>query len=222
LAWQPFSSRDIVVRSGYGIYANRISFYGTSTNLVFNPPFQFSETLIGAANAVSSLLHPFPILPPASSFPNFIAAALPGPPYTEDRTAASPSMIDPDFQDATIQQYGLEIQYQRHSYLFSLAYAGATGTHLDMSRSNNQPSLASPTNPVNGLTTNSVANATGRVPFLGVAPLVFRVESGGTSSYNSLQGTINKQFSHRIQFLAAYTLSKSIGCDYFSTTSKLR
>jgi len=210
LAWQPFSSRDVVVRSGYGIYANRISFYGTSTNFVFNPPFQFSEALIGAANAASSLQHPFPILPPASSFPNFIGAMLPSPPYIGDRTPASPSMIDPDFQDATIQQYGLEVQYQRHSYLFSLAYAGATGTHLDVSRSNNQPALASPTNPVNGLTSNSIANATERVPFLGVAPLVFRIESSGTSSYNSLLATVNKRLSNGLQFLAAYTFAKSI------------
>ena len=210
LAWRPFSSRDIVVRSGYGIYANRISFFGGSTGLAFNPPFQFSKTLIGAANAASSLQYPFPILPPASSFPNFIGAMLPGPPYTGDRTPLVPAIIDPDFREATIQHYGLEIQYQLRSFLFSLAYAGAKGTHLAESRSNNQPALASPASPVNGLTTNSVANAVERVPFRGMAPLVFRVESSGTSSYNSLQGTIHKQLSHRIQFLAAYTFSKSI------------
>jgi len=79
-----------------------------------------------------------------------------------------------------------------------------------VSRSNNQPALASPANPVNGLTTNSVANAAERVPFLGMSPLGFRVESSGNSSYNSLQATINKRLSHHIQFLAAYTFSKSI------------
>jgi hypothetical protein len=210
LAWQPFSSGDIVVRSGYGIYANRISFYGTSINFVFNPPFQFSQSLIGTANAGSSLQHPFPILPPASSFPNFIGAVLPGPPYTGDRTPLAPTMVDPDFKEATIQQYGLEIQYQRKNYLFSLAYAGAEGTHLALSRSNNQPALASPANPVNGLTTNSVVNATERVPFPGLAPFLFRVESSGTSSYNSLQATIDKRLSYGLQLRAAYTFSESI------------
>ena len=210
LAWQPFSSRDVVVRSGYGIYANRISFFGGSTGLAFSPPFQFSKALIGAANAVSSLQHPFPILPPSSSFPNFIGAMLPGPPYTGDRTPLTPAIIDPDFREATIQHYGLEIQYQLHNYLFSLAYAGAKGTHLAESRSSNQPALASPATPVNGLTANSVGNAVERVPFPGLAPLVFHVESSGTSSYNSLQGTINRRLSHGIRFLAAYTFSKSI------------
>jgi hypothetical protein len=119
-------------------------------------------------------------------------------------------MVDPDFKEATIQQYGLEIQYQRKNYLFSLAYAGAEGTHLALSRSNNQPALASPANPVNGLTTNSVVNATERVPFPGLAPFLFRVESSGTSSYNSLQATIDKRLSYGLQLLAAYTFSESI------------
>jgi len=60
------------------------------------------------------------------------------------------------------------------------------------------------------LTTNSVANAVERVPFLGVGPLVFRVESAGTSSYDSLQATLNKRMSHGLQLLTAYTLSRSI------------
>jgi hypothetical protein len=210
LAWKPFSSRDIVVRSGYGIYANRLSFYGGATVLGFLPPFQFSKLLIGAANAGSSLQQPFPTLPPASTFPNFIGTMLPGPPYTGDSSPLLVGFIDRDFKDATIQHYGLEIQSQYRSYLFSLAYAGATGTHLAVIRSDNQPALASPTNPVNGFTTNSVSNAAERVPFLGIAPAVFDLRSDATSNYNSLQGTINKRFSHGLQFLAAYTFSKSI------------
>jgi hypothetical protein len=210
LAWRPFESRDLVVRIGYGIYANRLTFLGGATTLAFNPPFQFFKNLIGAANAGSTLQHPFPILPPASSFPNFIGAMLPGPPHTGDRTPLVPTNIDPDFKEESIQHYGLEIQCQLNNFLFSLAYAGAKGTHVPVSRSNNQPLLASPTNPVNGLTANSVANAVERVPFLGIAPLSFRLESSGNSSYNSLQATVNKRLSHRIQFLAAYTFSKSI------------
>src|SRR5262249_22111712 len=210
LAWQPFMSRPVVLRAGYGVYANRISFFGASTALAVNPPFEAFRNLIGAANAGSSLQYPFPILPPASSFPNFVSAMLPGPPYTGSRTPLTPAVIDPDFREATIQHYGLEIQYQRNSYLFSLAYAGAKGTHLAVSRSSNQPVLASAASPVNGLTTNSVGNAAERVPFLGLAPLVFRIDSSGDSRHDSLQATIGKRLSHHFQFLAAYTFSKSI------------
>jgi hypothetical protein len=60
------------------------------------------------------------------------------------------------------------------------------------------------------LTTNSATNAAERVPFLGIAPPVFELRSDSTSDYNSFQATINKQFSHGLQLLAAYTFSKSI------------
>jgi len=91
-----------------------------------------------------------------------------------------------------------------------VAYAGAKGTHLAVGQSNNQPAFASPSSPVNGLTTNSVANAAERVPFVGLSPLLFRLESSGNSIYNSLQATLKKDMSHGFQFLAAYTFSKSI------------
>ena len=48
------------------------------------------------------------------------------------------------------------------------------------------------------------------MPFLGIAPLVFGVESTGTSRFDSLQATVEKRLSHGVQFLAAYTLSRSV------------
>src|ERR1700757_4191193 len=72
-AWQPFSSKDLVLRGGYGIYANRLSFKANSSQLLFNPPFTLSAVLTGGANAAASLQNPFTNLPPNSSFPNFVA-----------------------------------------------------------------------------------------------------------------------------------------------------
>jgi hypothetical protein len=209
-AWQPSASNDVVLRGGYGIYANRTSFQGNVALLAFNPPFVLDASLTGGANAASSLQNPFPNLPPTSSFPNFETNMLPGPPFTGNRFVRGATITDPDFKESTVQQFALDLQYQHKSYVFSIAYAGATGTHLALGRSNNQPLLASPSNPVNGLTTNSVANTVERVPFVGLAPLIFRVESSGNSSYNSLQATLKKDISHGFQFLAAYTFSRSI------------
>jgi len=209
-SWRPFPSRDLVIRGGYGIYANRIYFFTASSLLAFSPPFPVARDLIGGANASASLQNPFPVLPPASSFPNFATLMLPGPPYTGDRSPLVALIVDPALKEATVQQYGLEVQQQYKNYLFSLAYVGAKSTHLPISRSNNQSRLASPANPVNGLSTNSAANAVERVPFSGLAPLAFRLKSSGSSNYNSLQATINKRSSHGLQFLAAYTFSKSI------------
>jgi hypothetical protein len=209
-AWQPLSSKDLVLRGGYGIYANRTSFAGNGLQLALNPPFALNALLNGGANATASLKNPFPNLPPNSSFPNFVGNMLPGPPFTGNSFLRSPIVTDPDFKESTVQQYDIDLQYQHKSYVVSVAYAGAKGTHLAVGRSNNQPALASPSNPVNGLTTNSVANAVERVPFLGLTPFFPRLESSGNSIYNSLQATLKKEVSHGIQFLAAYTFSKSI------------
>src|SRR5229473_2189415 len=209
-AWQPFSSKDLVLRGGYGIYADRISFEGNVALMTFNPPFVLDAALDGGANAAASLQNPFPNLPPTSSFPNFVANTLPGPPFTGNRFPRAATITDPDFKESTVQQFDLDLQVQHKSYVFSIAYAGAKGTHLALARSNNQPLRADPSNPVNGLTTNSVANVTERVPFVGLAPLIYRLESSGNSIYNSLQATLKKDLTHGFQFLAAYTFSKSI------------
>jgi hypothetical protein len=209
-ACQPLSSRDLVLRGGYGIYANRTSFSGNGSLLALNPPFALNAVLNGAANATASLESPFPNLPPSSSFPNFVGTMLPGPPFTANSFLRSPIITDPDFKESTVQQYDFDLQYQHKSYVFSVAYAGAKGTHLALGRSNNQPLLAGPSAPVNGLTTNSAANAAERVPFIGLSPLIYRLESSGISNYNSLQATLKKDMRHGVQFLAAYTFAKSI------------
>jgi hypothetical protein len=209
-AWQPLSSRDLVLRGGYGIYANRISFAGNGSLLALNPPFALNAVLNGAANATASLESPFPNLPPSSSFPNFAGNMLPAPPFTASSFLRSPIITDPDFKESTVQQYDFDLQYQHQSYVFSIGYAGAKGTHLGVGRNNNQPILASPSDPVNGLTTNSAANAAERVPFVGLSPLIYRLQSSGNSIYNSLEATLKKDVSHGFQFLAAYTFSKSI------------
>jgi hypothetical protein len=209
-AWLPFSSQNFVVRGGYGIYANRTSFAGNGFLLALVPPFALDVALTGGANATASLENPFPNFPPNSSFPNFVGTMLPGPPFTGDRFLRSPVITDPDFEESTVQQYGFDLQYQHKSYVFSVAYSGAKGTHLAVGRSDNQSALASPSTPVNGLTTNSVANAADRVSFVGLTPVIARLESSGNSIYNSLQATLKKDMSHGFQFLAAYTFSKSI------------
>jgi hypothetical protein len=69
------------------------------------------------------------------------------------------------------------------------------------------------TNAVTGavITTNTPGNATLRKPFQGVGiNNFFQNQSTAQSSYNSLQMSLTRRFSNGIQFLASYTLAKSI------------
>jgi hypothetical protein len=102
-AWQPVFSRHLVLRGGYGIYANRTSFAGNGLLLALNPPFPLTATLKGGANATASLENPFPNLPPSSSFPNFVTTMLPGPPFTGNSFLRAPTMTDPDFKESTVE-----------------------------------------------------------------------------------------------------------------------
>jgi hypothetical protein len=110
------------------------------------------------------------------------------------------------------QQFSLDVQGQvLPNTVLELAYVGTRGTRLSESRALNEALLASATNPINGVTTNTLANVTQRVPFLGFAPTgVTSIETYGFSMFHSLQATLKRRFSHGIQFQAAYTWSKAM------------
>jgi hypothetical protein len=74
----------------------------------------------------------------------------------------------------------------------------------------NQAQLASPSHPVNGVTSNTVNNVTDRLPFAGVSPVSLFSDTRYRSTYNSLQSSVTKRMSHGLQFLASYTWSRSL------------
>ena len=74
----------------------------------------------------------------------------------------------------------------------------------------NEAQLASPANPINGITTNTIANASLRVPYLGFSPGGLQsAETIGDTKYNSLQATVRKNSLSGLQLQAAYTYSRS-------------
>src|SRR5207244_5948226 len=75
----------------------------------------------------------------------------------------------------------------------------------------NTARLASPSNPVNGVTSNSPFNTSARVPYLGFQPNGLQgTEYVGVAKYDSLQATVRKQFSRGLSFQGAYTWSKGL------------
>jgi carboxypeptidase family protein/TonB-dependent receptor-like protein len=216
-AWQflPGSSR-LVLRGGYGTYYSRPTGQAFYQN-VFGAPFSVFRLNAAQSNANATLQAPFPQpFPTPESFPMF-------PAYSPTTTTTVYS-VAPGFRPALIQQYSLNIQAEiREGWLLEIGYVGTRGTHLVRQRSLNQALPASTNDPVRGVTTNTFANISLRVPILGIPPdSLVEMESEGSSRYDGLEVSLTKRLSHGLQFLASYTFSKTLdtdGSDINSTSS---
>ena len=203
-AWQlpdsflPFTE-SMVLRGGYGIYYTRATgqaFIQLSTAR----PFAALRQLTGVQNGAASFANPFQ---PEPVLPQFT-------PYSPTTQLAT-SLVDPDYRPPVTQQYNLNLQTDLgRNFLLEVGYVGTRGTHLIYAHSLNQAQLASPSNPIRGVTTNTLANIGLRVPIRGFTPTGLNdIDSSGTSWYNSLQASVTKRLSSGLQFLAAYTFARA-------------
>jgi hypothetical protein len=199
-AWQLPHTDRFVLRGGYGVY------HDTTTGqpfiqLLTAAPFSVINATAATQNATATLANPFP---PSVTLPYF-------PPYSPT-TKLGPTIIGPYYRAPTVQQYSLGLQTQvMHDMVFSVTYAGSRGVHLNEVRDINQAGLASPSNPINGVTTNTVNNIQQRVPYLGFSSSSFTdIYSNAENWYNALEASLDKRFSHGLQFLASYTFARSL------------
>lgn len=210
-AWQlpdsflPFTDR-MVLRGGYGIYHTRATGQAF-LQLATARPFAALRNLSGVQNAAASFANPFQ---PTPVLPQFT-------PYTPT-TQLVTSIVDPDYRPPVTQQYSLNLQTDLgRNFLLEVGYAGTRGTHLIYAHSLNQARLASPSNPIRGLTTNTVANISQRVPILGFTPGGLNdIDSSANSRYHALEVSVTKRLSKGLQFLAAYTFARAYN-DAFGT-----
>jgi len=213
-AWQflPSTSR-LVLRGGYGIYYSRPTAQAFYQNLLGAPYSEFRLNS-GVANADASFQTPFPQpFPTPSSFPSF--------PMYSPTSITTIYTTSPGFRPAMIQQYSLNVQAEvREGWLLQAGFVGTRGTHLMRQRSLNQALSASPSEPIRGVTENTIANIASRVPIPGIpADSLVEMESEGSSWYNGLEVSLTKRMSHGIQFLASYTFSKTLDTDGSDTNS---
>ncbi len=207
-AWQmlPMTGR-LVLRGGYGIYYSR-STGSSASQSVLAAPFSTTRINTGLTNAAATFQAPFAQpFPTPASFPMFV-------PYSPT-TSSSVNALAPNFRPAMIQQFSLNVQGElARDWLLESGYVGSRGTHLQRYRSLNQALSAS---------TNTLANIGSRVPIPGIRPDSLReYESEGNSWYNGLEVSMEKRLSHGLQFLASYTLSKTLdtdGADINSTSN---
>jgi Carboxypeptidase regulatory-like domain/TonB dependent receptor/TonB-dependent Receptor Plug Domain len=204
-AWQilPTSTR-LTLRGGYGIYYSRPPAQVFS-EAVIAAPFASTRITTGLGNAGATFQEPFAQpFPTPSSFPLFS-------PYSPT-TNLGINALAPNFRPAMVQQFSLNTQAElRRGWLLEIGYVGSKGDHLQQFQSLNQALSASPSDPVNGQTSNTLANIRLRVPVPGIRPDALReMESEGSSWYNGLEVSLTKRLSRGLQFLASYTFSKTL------------
>jgi hypothetical protein len=218
-AWKPLASDRFVVRGGGGYFYDRVGESLQNKSSVQAYPFAVPIFESGAANYYSTEAVPYAPSPLgwAPRWVNFT---------TGQTSALSILSTNPNYVTPLTYEWNLNVQYEfAPTWVLELGYVGTRGIHQvgdptivgTGTPELNQAQLASAAAPVNGIATDTVANASLRVPYLGFAPAgIGNVGTPGDSKYNSFQGTLRKQFSHGLQMQAAYTWARSL-----TTTSYL-
>jgi len=201
--WQMAQKPVLVLRGGYGIYFDQHS-GNLAEQTVSQLPFSTLNIVGGAPNGPATLQSPFvPLILPNTSYPIF-----------EPRTPSSFPFIEatnPHILDGKTQEYNLNVQYAMgQGYLLEVGYVGTSSSHRPGQYVFDQSLLASPSNPVNGETTNSTQNVSARMPIQGISQGSLLSDSVFIANYNSLQASVTKRLQHGLQLQASYTWSKNL------------
>ena len=210
LAWSPFTSNQIVLRAGFGLFFAR-----TPSIISARPLFQNGITVVtdtfagGTSNAF--------IIP---SYPNNICGP-PDPSGLPPNCAAPPAAVagnqilqvySPSYAQPYTQQgsFGLEFEISK-DFAISANYLLVKGTHLQRWRDVN---LATPETPASigiagTLNTLSYGKLTLPRPIAGF-DRILQVESAASSIYHALALNLERRYSRGFQLSAAYTFSKTI------------
>lgn len=178
VAWSPSFVKNVVVRAGFGLYADRGEFFselspsagigisgpfGVTTQQPFTVPLNTSCTGQGCLSN-----NPFgtaPPPPPPNNFSGVVAlvhnlsglsgCAEPVTPTCSPTGTPEFAFLfggyDPRNTLPYSENWTLDLQWQPYSTLyFDLGYVGNHGQHLLLPIPFNQPGIATPTNPING------------------------------------------------------------------------
>lgn len=208
----------LVVRGGAGMFYDRIGADRFVHAVEQGNPYAATLDYSGSAAGPFTIQSPYPTNIPLGTFAqrysNPTAACLAGTTTGPTCTSGlSVPFLNQDIHTPLVRQYNLNVQYEfLPRWVLELGYVGSSGINLlDYNHNVNTAYIASASNPVNGITTTTAANATFRVPYVGYNPTGLQATAfDGISNYNSLQVTVRKQLSHGVSFQGAYTWSKSM------------
>ncbi len=199
-AWRPFDTNRFVVRGGYGFFYDRIPGDSMIESVQLMPPYAGNAS----AQTAATLAQPFIV--PAPGFPgrwvDFSSGA---------SSQINQTLLAQQFFTPLVYSYNLNFQYQLgQTWVAEVGYVGSHGIHqLTTGSAPNAPYLASADHPINGVTTNTTSNYLLRVPYLGLSQSFTEEATNGDFKFNSLQGTLRKQFSRGLTMQAAYTFSRA-------------
>jgi len=201
--WQVTQKPVIVLRGGYGVYFDRHS-GNLAEQTMDQMLFATQQFIAGGPNAAANLQSPFvPLIPPNSQYPVFTPRTPTSTPFIE---STNPNMLD-----GRTQEYNLNVQVALgRGYVLDVGYVGTQSSHRSGQVEFDQALLAGPQNPINGQTTNSIANATARLPWQGLSQGSLLTDSVFVANYNALQAGIRRQLSHGLQLQGSYTWSKNL------------
>jgi hypothetical protein len=228
-AWSP--EKNLSIRGGFGLFFTRES---TAIATAVIQGFPFNSVAFYSFGSEGTLQDPFTHLnlPPDSAYPMYQPRTYgPTTTATNQYDAAAPIMRNP-----YTEQYNLSVQQQfGNDVLLEIAYQGSNGIKLMQALSQNQPGIASPANPIRGITNNlrladtcpppfcavqdqsntGSLNVADRTPVAGVLgdEGLLVSQTSANSNYNALEATLSKRMSHGLQFLSAFTWYKSFSSE---------
>ncbi len=209
-AWTPTGNNRLVVRGGAGIFFDRLGINNMVHAVQEGRPYADTTSIQPDIASLASPYQdrPLQLLPRWFNFSTLSGSGFNSPFY--DR-----------LETPLVRQYNLGIQYEfLPTYVLEVAYVGSSGINIgDYNHIINTASVVCSAlitsncvnGSVNGLSTNTAANAQGRVPYLGFFAYGFEQNAfDGIYNYNSLQTTVRKNFTKGLGFQASYTWSKNL------------
>jgi hypothetical protein len=218
LAWQPKALPNTSIRAAFGMFATPIDYANwnhAADTAPFSPTYTFSASTIINNQAVGII----PFSDPWSAY-SPTGGVSPFPPFPNPGTSPSssttagfqkpvsiPDGFDLNYTDGRTYTWNLSLEHQFGSnWLAKAAYVASESDHQSLAWDHNYGQYFGPGNPLNGTPLDPVNFAE-----------VLTVGSPGTANYESGQFTIERRFSHGLQFTGNYTYSKTI--DWYSTAT---